>query len=140
MVNRPAALPLVLALLPASVGRGQLTSGPEAGARAEPFRVAVAAGDRAGQEADLVAERKGEPAVYLFVRAESWDRPMARFLRTLDQELAGGIEGAEGASAVAIWLTDDAQWMVTSPTPFFIASSTAPRCGPSSSSSAAGLV
>jgi hypothetical protein len=85
---------------------GDIPSGPDAGATAEPVRVGVAAGERLGQSFDAVADRAGRPAVFLFVPADRFDRPTARFLKTLDDALARGIEGAADASALAIWLTD----------------------------------
>jgi hypothetical protein len=87
--------------------RAQIESGPRAGEPVKGLKVSIAAGDRVGQEVDFVAERKDRATAYLFVQAEHWSRPIARFLRTLDGELAKAIEGADDAAAVAIWLTDD---------------------------------
>jgi hypothetical protein len=64
-------------------------------------------GEYAGKDAELTKARGDMPTVYLFVNAEQWSRPMARYLKTLDQELDKGIAGADGAAAVAIWLTGD---------------------------------
>jgi hypothetical protein len=87
--------------------RAQIESGPRVGEPLKGLRVTIAAGDRVGQEVDFVAERKDRATAYLFVQAEHWSRPIARFVRTLDDELAKGIEGADDAAAVAIWLTED---------------------------------
>jgi hypothetical protein len=86
---------------------GQVRSGPEVGARVSSFQVHAVTGDLAGKTADYVAERKDLPTVYLFVQASAFDRPMARFIRSLDQELDRGVEGAIDARTVAVWLTDD---------------------------------
>jgi hypothetical protein len=53
---------------------------------------------------DHVKERKGKPTVYVFVQADKWERPMARFLRKLDETV---IKASEDAYVVAIWLTED---------------------------------
>jgi hypothetical protein len=84
--------------------KAQVESGPGAGSRVEPLKVAVVTGDDAGKEIDLTARRKEKPALFVFVQADKWDRPMARFLRTLDQELG---KDRKDVSVVAVWLTDD---------------------------------
>jgi hypothetical protein len=93
---------------PARCGWAQMASGPNVGATVKGFKVLAATGEKVGNEVDFVAERKDRPTVYLFVQAENWSRPVARFMFTLDEELAKGIEGADDAATVAIWLTDDA--------------------------------
>lgn len=82
-----------------------LAQAEEAGVK--PLKAFAASGEFAGQEVDFVAERKGQTTVYLFVNAENWTRPVARFLKVLDGKLSDGIEGAKDAQAVAVWLTSD---------------------------------
>lgn len=96
-----------LLLVPGRV-TAQVESGPKPGAKAEPFRSYVTTGNNPNRSADVVAEAKGGPAVFLFVQSERWTRPVARFLKKLDTALEDGVPGAEVASAVAVWLTDDA--------------------------------
>jgi hypothetical protein len=60
-------------------------------------------GPHADKEVDYAADRKDKPTVYLFVVADKWDRPVARFLKKLDGELAK----RDDVRAVAVWLTDD---------------------------------
>ncbi len=107
MTTRHAAFLLVAVLLPASACPGQLTSGPQPGAKADPLPAFAVTGDKSDQSLDFVAERGGKPTVFLFVRADRFDRPTARFIKTLDQELGQGIEGAPESGAVAVWLTED---------------------------------
>ena len=62
-----------------------------------------------GKEADFAAERKDAPTIYLFVQAEEGGipvggRPLARFMKTLDTEIAT----VKGAAGIAIWLGDKA--------------------------------
>ena len=88
----------------ANVSWADLSSGPGVGTKVESLKVFVAAGELAGKELDFVAERKEKPTVYVFVPAEKFSRPMARFLRTLDDKLkAERID----VDIVAVWLTDD---------------------------------
>jgi hypothetical protein len=96
-----AVTALLLAPLAAA---GDVVSGPEKGKPAPALKVFDVTGESKGKEVDYKAERKDRPTVYVFVRADAWDRPMARFLRGLDE--AAQKEG-EDTAVVAVWLTDD---------------------------------
>lgn len=103
---QPMAI-LAGALFVTSGAIAQTDSGPKPGTKVEALKAFDVTGDHAGESVDFVAERKGQPTAYLFVNAEHWDRPMARFIKVLDQELKKGVTGAPEASIIAIWLTDD---------------------------------
>src|SRR5215207_5772027 len=77
---------IAFAAVPAPV-RAQVESGPAANSKVEPLKVAVATGDDAGKNVDFADRRKKETTVFIFVQADKWDRPLARFLKVLDQEL-----------------------------------------------------
>ena len=81
-----------------------LAAGPEAGKRVSALKVFDATGAHAGSEADYAAERKDQPTLYVFVQADKWDRPMARFLRALDEGIA---KVDDDAYLVGVWLTAD---------------------------------
>jgi hypothetical protein len=103
------AVVLALSMLLACVcgkALAQIESGPAAGAKVEPLKVVIAAGGEAGSEADIAERRKGETTVYLFVQADKWDRPVARFVRTLDEEVSNK---RSGVTIYAIWLTKDVE-------------------------------
>ena len=85
---------------------GQIQSGPDRGSKLEPLKVSVVVGDGAGEELDLAARRGGQPTIYLFVQADKWDRPVARFMSTLDKEL---VKSRSDVAVVAVWLTDDVE-------------------------------
>jgi hypothetical protein len=93
---------LVLVLL-ATVGRADVTSGPKAGDKVEDFKAFGVVGSIEGKTGSYVAERKGEPTVFVFVQQEHWSRPMARLLKTLDKDAK---EANDKAAVVAVWLTD----------------------------------
>ncbi len=96
-----AALGLLLA---ASQARAQINSGPDPGSNISPLRVAVLTGENAGETLD-VAERRGPlPTIYIFIQADKWDRPLARFLRVLDDELR---KDRSDMDVIVTWLTDD---------------------------------
>jgi hypothetical protein len=101
-------LPLVYALCGFAslygVARGEVESGPRPESKIEVLKVFAVTGDSAGKDIDFAAERKDKPTIFIFVQAEKWDRPMARYLRALDEGLAASTDGAH---LVAIWLTKD---------------------------------
>jgi hypothetical protein len=83
-------------------------SAAESKSLVRPLKVHAVTGEHAGKELNYAAERKAGTTVVLFVNAEQWSRPVARYLKVLDSELAKGVPGAEKAEAVAVWLTEDA--------------------------------
>ena len=81
-----------------------VVSGPEKGKKAPALKVFDATGANKDKEIDYAAERKDKPTIFLIVQADKWDRPMARFLRKLDEAV---IKESADAYVVAVWLTDD---------------------------------
>lgn len=78
-------------------------SGPEVGKKAPGLEVQAVTGPNAGQKLDYAKDRGEKPTVYLFIKADKWDRPMARFVKVLDKD----IQKMDGANVVAVWLTGD---------------------------------
>jgi hypothetical protein len=92
---------------PVALAQGQeVASGPEKGSKLPPLQVFDVTGAGQGKEVDYTAERKGMPTAYLFLRADKWDRPMARFLKALDKAVQ---QEGPGAALVAVWLTEDVE-------------------------------
>jgi hypothetical protein len=103
-VLRIVVPPLVaLAVLPGTL-QAQVDSGPKAGSKVETLKAVAATGDSAGKEVDYATARKNKPTIFVFVQADKWDRPEARFLRALDQELA---KSRDDVHIIAVWLTED---------------------------------
>jgi hypothetical protein len=95
-----AALLLVLpGLAPA-----QVASGPAAGDKVAALKVFAVTGPRENKEVDYATEVKDQPVVYLFIQAEKWDRPMARFVKELDK--AAKPDGKAAFQVVAVWLSE----------------------------------
>lgn len=86
--------------------QAQVESGPVPGAKLAALKVAAATGEFADNEVDYAEKRKGKPTIFVFVQAASWDRPMARYLKTLD---AAAKKSGGDAQVVAVWLTADAE-------------------------------
>jgi hypothetical protein len=98
----PRVLLAFSGLFLASIAWAQdVPSGPDQGKNVPVF---VATGPNKDKEIDYAAERKQKPTIYLFIQADKWGRPMARFLRKLDQVLQ---KANDDAVLVAVWLTDD---------------------------------
>lgn len=72
--------------------------------KAPALKVFDATGPNKDKELDYTAERQAKPTVYAFVQADKWDRPMARFLRKLDEAV---LKEGKDSQVVAVWLTDD---------------------------------
>jgi hypothetical protein len=79
-------------------------SGPEKGAKVPALKVYDATGENKEKTVDYAALRKDKPTVYLFVAADKFDRPMNRFMKTLDGKVE---KDFEDVSVVAVWLTEN---------------------------------
>jgi hypothetical protein len=99
-----ASLVAAFAFLSHSAAQAQVDSGPATDSEIKPCTVFVATGDQADKELDMVAERGDAATVYVFVQATEWDRPMARFLKNLDNRVT---RDRPDCRIVAIWLTAD---------------------------------
>lgn len=100
---RPVMLAVLFWCL-STAARAEVNSGPPVGDEIPPLKVLALTGDLEYQELDYRDERKQKPTVYVFVRAEHWSRPMARFLKTLDEKVKGVSDQAE---VIAVWRSDD---------------------------------
>jgi hypothetical protein len=97
------AAALVACLAPRSFAQ-DIVSGPEKSKAVPALKVYDATGANKEKEVDYAAERKDKPTIYLLIRADKFDRPMNRFMKTLDTELA---KDFKDAYVVAVWLTED---------------------------------
>jgi hypothetical protein len=98
-------LAVVTCLVAVSAARAEdVQSGPKAGDKVAALKVLAATGDNAGKELDIAAERKDKPTVYIFIDADQFSRPIARYLKVLD----GAVNNiGNDAHIVAVWLTSD---------------------------------
>jgi hypothetical protein len=78
-----------------------VASGPESGSKVQELKVYDATGAHKEKEVDYAADRKHKPTIYLFINAEKFDRPMNRFMKTLDSAVK---KDFEGAYVVAVWV------------------------------------
>ncbi len=81
----------------------QIESGPAAGTKLEAFKASVVTGDQAGNDIELGQGQKDKQVIYIWVNQERWERPIARFIRQLDEEID---KSAKDIQIYMIWLTD----------------------------------
>src|SRR5262245_34565246 len=88
-----------------SAAHGQdIKSGPDKGGKVPALSVFDVTGMHKDKTVDYAAERKDKPTIYLLVRADKFDRPMNRFVKTLDQTMK---KDFADVYIVAVFLTDD---------------------------------
>jgi len=88
------------------VAAQDVSSGPEKGAKVAALKVFDATGAHKDKEVNYAAERKQAPTIYLFIDAGQFDRPMNRFMKTLDGLVK---KDFQEAYVVAVWLTSDTE-------------------------------
>jgi hypothetical protein len=91
-----------LVAAPAAADEG-VQSGPGVGKKVPALKVFAVTGEQENKELDYAAERKNRPTVYVFIQADKWSRPTARFLKTLEKQVK---KDSEDVYVVAVWLTD----------------------------------
>jgi hypothetical protein len=97
-------LSLVTLFLFAGFAHADVESGPKAGEKVGELKVSAVSGANEGKELDYAAERKDAPTIYVFVNYEKLSRPMARFMKKIDEKVA---ESDDKAEAVAVWVGGD---------------------------------
>jgi hypothetical protein len=97
------AVPLLLLGSPAWAQ--DVASGPAKGEKVPAIKVHDLTGMNKDKEVDYAAERKDKPTVYILIQADKFDRPVNRFLKTLDQAVK---KDFADTYVVAVWLTDSA--------------------------------
>ena len=102
---RSALVTLALAALATAAAPARAQSKPEVGSQATPFKVFGVTGQFDGKEVELAARPAEHRQLFLFVAADTWDRPTGRYLKKLDDALLKGIEGVDAIDVYAIWLT-----------------------------------
>src|SRR4051812_25216798 len=81
--------------------RAEVDSGPKPGEAVPELKVLPLTGALEGKESDYAAERKDQPTIYLLIPAETFDRRVARFMKSLDGKVK------DSGDVVAVWLTAD---------------------------------
>ena len=95
---------VVSLILVGSLHGEDVQSGPKAGDKVAALKVLAATGDNAGKEFDVADQRKDKATVFIFIDADQFSRPIARYLKVLD----GAVNTiGNDVHIVAIWLTGD---------------------------------
>jgi hypothetical protein len=98
---------ITLMLMPFIIA-ADVESGPKAGTAIPALNIHFATGTHEGKEVDWAAERKEQPTLYLFIPADKFARPTARFLKELDGKLKDADEKDAKAAAVVVWTGGEA--------------------------------
>ena len=93
-----------LAFLSTSLAFAAIESGPAVDSALPELKADAATGDDAGKKITFTTTRKAKPTIYVFIRADKFDRPIARYLKTLDKAL---VEFGKDTHVVAVWITED---------------------------------
>lgn len=106
----PRCAPVVFlfstAALVATVRSAAVAAGPTVDAPVPPLNAQVMQADGRFEDANLTAAIGAKPAVLLFVNARRWDRPVARFVKTLDTKLR---EFSATAEVKMVWPVEDVE-------------------------------
>jgi hypothetical protein len=87
-----------------SASLGDVESGPKVGEKVSALDVFAVVGEVEDKRLDIAKSRKERRTIYLFVNGEKWDRPIARFIKKLDEALG---ESKDRATIVAVWISRD---------------------------------
>lgn len=85
-----------------------LPSAPSPAQELSKFPVHAVTGDQAGQVIDLSTRGADSTVILVYLSAKNWARPVARYVKKLDEALVAGIDGIAKAEIVVVWLSDDA--------------------------------
>ncbi|MBI5799452.1 MAG: hypothetical protein HZA92_01820 [Verrucomicrobia bacterium] len=94
-----------LILVSTTLALAAIESGPAVDSALPDLKADAVTGDDAGRKITFTTTRKAKPTVYVFIRADKFDRPVARYLKFLDKAL---VELGKDTHVVAVWITDDA--------------------------------
>jgi hypothetical protein len=83
-----------------------LGAGPAVGAAVPALKVQAMTSDGQYEEADAGKPAADKPVVYLLVQHSKWDRPIARFLKTLDDKIR---DTSATAVAYDVFLSSDVE-------------------------------
>lgn len=95
----------LLLLVSTTLAYAAIESGPAVDSALPELKADAVTGDDAGKKITFTTTRKAKPTVYVFIRSDKFDRPIARYLKVLDKALA---ELGKDTHIVAVWITDDA--------------------------------
>ena len=101
---RPLFLTILLVFSPDLIMGQDVSTGTPVGKTVPLLEAMVCVGENDGQKVELTAKSGKNPTLYFFIQAEHWDRPVARLLRELDQNIKSGVTDG---TLVAVWLSNN---------------------------------
>lgn len=101
---RSCIFSLLLVAVVGTSALGDVVSGPFQGDDVPPLKAFVVVGEPDQQSVNLGELRLEKPTIYFFVSANMWSRPVARLLKSLDEQIA---KLSDEAVICFVYLTDD---------------------------------
>jgi hypothetical protein len=95
---------MLMLMLASAILGSDLESGLKAGESAPQLTIYAITGESKEKSLDIVKQRGELPTVFLFLNSAKFDRPIARYMRELDQKSA---DACEKVHVVAIWVQGD---------------------------------
>jgi hypothetical protein len=95
---------MTLLLLSSCFMLSDIESGPKVGEKVPELKAFGRTGEFADKTVNYTEERADLPTVYLMINASKFDRPMARYMRELDQKSGDAIEKVQ---IIAVWIGGD---------------------------------
>lgn len=83
-----------------------IKAGPEVGKPVPELKLMQIHGDQAGKDVDAAELAKTSPTIFVTVRKDKWDRPVARVLKQLDE---AAIKQDNKARIVLVWVSKDTE-------------------------------
>ena len=96
------AFATMLAFASARMALAEVPSGPQPGAAAATLKAFAITGEPKERDVDYATAIREKQTIVVFVAAKEFDRPMFRFLKTLDGDLPAETR------LIAVWLAEDA--------------------------------
>lgn len=91
-------------LVSAVAVHADVASGPKAGDKVAKLSVYATTGEPKEKDLDYAEARKDKPTIYVFIQGEHFSRPIAQFMRKLDEALP---DISEDAYVVTVLLSDN---------------------------------
>lgn len=87
----------------------EVNAGPETGKAVPSLKAIQISGDQQGKTLDWSDASKSQPTVFVFVRSDKWDRPVARTLKQIDAAVNDLRKGEPKVHVCIVWISKDAE-------------------------------
>lgn len=100
---------ITLICLAGSFDDNEINAGPEAGKAVPSLMAMQIVGDQQGKSLEWSKVSKNQPTIFIFVRSDKWDRPVARSLKQIDTAVNDLRKEEPKVQMCIIWISKDAE-------------------------------